>query len=322
MGGDHAPDITVLGSLAALRSFPNLSICLVGQEERIRPLLQNAADVLCRIVVVDAREVIENSESPVLAIRRKTDSSLARAFSLLRDGQAQALVSAGSTGAVMAGGMFRLGRIEGVDRPALATLLPTLKGPALLIDTGANVDCQPEWLLQFAQMGHVYMEKVRKTPSPRIGLLSNGEEAEKGNQQTIRAHELLSAASDLNFIGNIEARAVPMGEADVVVADGFAGNIMLKSMEGLTVTLFSMIKEELMKTKKSKIGAALCKNAFQNLKKKLDADEVGGVPLLGVKGAVIKAHGSSNARAFERAIRQALSMLTGDIAQNIEKLYS
>ena len=318
MGGDHAPDITVLGSLAALRSFPDLFVFLVGQAERIYPLLQNADDVSPRVSVVDAREVIENTESPVMAVRRKTDSSLVRAFGLVRDGQAQALVSAGSTGAVMAGGMFRLGRIEGIDRPALATLLPTLKGPALLIDTGANVDCQPEWLLQFAQMGHVYMERVMKTRSPRIGLLNNGEEAEKGNQQTIRAHELLSARTDLHFIGNVEGRAVPMGEADVVVADGFAGNILLKTMEGLTLALFSMIKQELMSTARSRIGAALSKKAFQNLKKKLDADEVGGVPLLGVKGAVIKAHGSSNARAFDCAIRQALSMLTGGVVENIQ----
>ena len=318
MGGDHAPDITVSGSLEALRSRPNLSVCLVGQAERIFPLLQNAEDVTGRVTVVDAREVIENTESPVMALRRKTDSSLGRAFGLVREGQAQALVSAGSTGAVMAGGMFRLGRIEGIDRPALAALLPTLKGRALLIDTGANVDCQPEWLLQFAQMGHVYMERVVGVESPRVGLLNNGEEAEKGNQQTIRAHELLSARTDLHFIGNVEGRAVPMGEADVVVADGFAGNIILKTLEGFAAALFSMIKEELTRTTRSKIGAALSKKAFQNLKKKLDADEVGGVPLLGVKGAVIKAHGSSNARAFDRAIRQALSMLTGDVVENIQ----
>lgn len=319
MGGDHAPGITVNGSLAALRAFDNLRILLVGQVERIEPLLQDAGDVQNRITCVNAREVIENTESPVFGIRRKTDSSLVRALGFVREGQAQALVSAGSTGAIMAGGMFRLGRIEGIDRPAIATLLPTLQTPALLIDSGANVDCQPEWLVQFANMGHVYMKQVMGVKAPRVALLNIGEEAEKGNQQTLRAHELLAAQTRFQFIGNLEARGIPMGGADVIVSDGFVGNTLLKTMEGIITAMFSMLKAELMSSKQSKLGALLSKKAFGNLKKKLDADEVGGVPLLGVSGAVIKAHGNSSERAFFCAIQQAVRMLDGNVVQNIRQ---
>ena len=317
MGGDHAPDITVAGSIEALRTFEDIAIILVGQSEKIAPLV--GAEYKDRITLLDARESIENTESPVMAIRRKTDSSLVKAYGLLRDGKAQALVSAGSTGAVMAGGMFRLGRIAGVERPALAALLPTMESPILLVDTGANVDCQPEWLLQFATMGHVYMQKVMGVSKPRIGLLNNGEEAEKGNQQTIRTYKLLEQHPGIHFVGNLEGRDVPMGEADVVVADGFAGNILLKSMEGISSVIFKLLKQELMSGMRTKLGAALCKPAFETLKHKMDADEVGGVPLLGVAGAVIKAHGSSNGHAFFCAIRQAVRMLEGNVVENIQK---
>lgn len=318
MGGDHAPEITVEGSLTALRTYADLSLFLVGQEERIRPLLSQAQDVLPRITVVDAREVIDNNESPVMAIRRKTDSSLVRAFGLVREEQAQAMVTAGSTGAVMAGAMFRLGRLEGIDRPALAALLPTVTGQStLLVDVGANVDCQPEWLAQFARMGSVYMEHVMGVPSPRVALLSNGEEDEKGNQQVKAAHPLL-AASGLNFIGNLEARGVPMGETDVIVADGFAGNVLLKSMEGIIKAVFSLLKKELTASTRAKLGYLLAKNAFQNLKQNLDADEVGGAPLLGTAGSVIKAHGNSSAHAFFCAIRQAVRMLDGQVTERIK----
>lgn len=318
MGGDFAPDITVQGSIAALRTFDDIAILLVGQQERIEPLLVQADDVRARIEVIDARETIENTESPVLAIRRKTDSSLVRAFTLVREGRAQALVSAGSTGAVMAGGLFRLGRVEGIERPALATLLPTVTGsPCLLVDVGANVDCQPEWLAQFGKMGSIYMEHVMGIKNPRVALLSNGEEDEKGNQQVKAAHPLLQA-SGLNFIGNLEARGVPMGETDVIVADGFAGNILLKSMEGIVKAIFTLLKKELTATTRAKLGYLLAKDAFKNLKGQLDADEVGGAPLLGTSGAVIKAHGNSNAHAFDCAIRQARLMLQGNVVGIIQ----
>ncbi len=322
MGGDHAPGITVEGSLAALRAFRDLTVLLIGQAEKLNPLLAGASDVASRLTVVDAREVIGNDESPVLAIRKKTDSSLVKAYALVREGEAQGLVSAGSTGAVMAGGMFRLGRVPGIDRPALATLLPTVgKNPALLVDLGANVDCQPEWLVQFARMGAVYMRRVMGIENPRVALLNNGEEAEKGNQQTKAAYELMKA-SGLHFIGNLEARGVPMGEADVVAADGFAGNVLLKSMEGVSKAIFSILKTELMASPKSKLGALLCKDAFRRAKANLNPDEVGGAPLLGVTGAVVKAHGNSNGHAFFCAIRQARKMIEGDVASILQQEFT
>ncbi len=319
MGGDHAPDITVQGTLEALAAFDDLRVLLVGQAERLEPLLAGASSVRDRLTVVNAREIIETTESPVMAIRRKTDSSLVQAFFLVREGQAQAMVSAGSTGAVMTGAMFRLGRVPGVDRPALATLLPTVTGsPALLVDTGANVDCQPEWLVQFGRMGSTYMKQVVGVKSPRVALLNIGEEAEKGNQQTKAAYELMQA-SGLRFIGNVEARGVPLGETDVVATDGFAGNILLKSMEGLTKAIFALLKESLMTSPRTKLGAALAKPAFSALKHRLDADEVGGAPLLGVSGAVVKAHGNSSGHAFFGALRQARRMLEGDVVGIIER---
>lgn len=318
MGGDHAPEITVAGSVEALRARNGMDIALIGQKERLEPLLADADDVRGRIRVIDARETIETTESPVMAIRRKTDSSLVRAFDAVRSGEAQALVSAGSTGAVMAGGMFKLGRIEGIDRPALATLLPTVTGQsALLVDVGANVDCQPEWLAQFAKMGSVYMQRVMGMETPRVALLSNGEEAEKGNRQTKAAYPLLEA-SGLCFTGNLEARGVPLGETDVIVADGFSGNVLLKSMEGIVKAIFTLLKRELTATPKAKFGALLIRDSFGRLKKTLDADEIGGAPLLGTQAAVIKAHGNSNAHAFARAIEQAAKMLDGDIVRRIQ----
>lgn len=320
MGGDHAPDITVHGSVKALRAFSDIRILLIGQAERIKPLLTDTEDVASRLEVVDAREVIENTESPVLGIRRKKDASLVRALDFVKTGQADALVSAGSTGAVMAGGMFMIGRAKGVDRPALVTLLPTVgKHPVLLVDTGANVDCQPEWLVQFAKMGDIYMRQAMGIPKPRVALLNIGEESEKGNQLTKQAYELLKQQPGLNFIGNLEARGVPMGETEIIVADGFSGNILLKTMEGMTKAIFTIIKKEFKSSKMSKLGALLSHGTFKRIKKNLDADEVGGTPLLGVKGTVIKAHGSSNERAFFSAIRQAHRMLEGNVAGLIQE---
>lgn len=318
MGGDFAPEATVRGSVLALSRHEALRLLLVGQKERIEPFLSGLGADAERIAVVDAREIIETAEPAAMAIRRKTDSSLVRALTMVREGEAQALVSAGSTGAVMAGGMFRVGRVSGIDRPALATLLPTVQDTsALLVDTGANVDCRPEWLLQFARMGDVYMRQVMGIQRPRIALLSVGEEAEKGNQQTKEAFALLEK-SGLHFMGNIEGRGVPMAEADVVVADGFAGNVLLKAMEGISAAIFTLLKRSLMSSGSMvKLGAALAKPAFSSLKKRLSADEVGGAPLLGVKGAVIKAHGNSKEYAFCCAILQAARMLEGRVAEII-----
>ena len=231
-----------------------------------------------------------------------------------------AFVSAGSTGAVLSGGMFRLGRIQGIERPALAPLLPNGKDYFLLIDCGANVDCRPEYLHQFAMMGSAYMQGMRGVESPRVGLVNNGAEAEKGCVLTKEAYEILSADQRLNFVGNVEAREITHDAADVIVCDGFVGNIILKFMEGVAGTLMGIIKKELMSDTKSKIGALLAKPAFRRVKKTMDYSEVGGAPLLGVRGNVVKAHGSSNGHAIACAVKQAVQMIEGDVVGKIENL--
>ena len=238
----------------------------------------------------------------------------------LRDGQVDAFVSAGSTGAVLSGGMFRLGRLRGIDRPALAPLLPNGKGYFLLIDCGANVDCRPEYLHQFAMMGSAYMQGMRGLQSPRIGLVNNGAEAEKGCALTKEAYALLEADQRLNFVGNVEAREITHDQADVIVCDGFVGNVILKFMEGVAGTLMGIIKKELLSDTRSKLGALLAKPAFGRVKKAMDYSEVGGAPLLGVRGNVVKAHGSSNGHALACAIGQAVQMIHGGVVEKIEAL--
>lgn len=324
MGGDFAPQITVQGCLEALAAFDDIAILLAGQMDKIQPLLGKEHQ---RLRVVEAPDVISNHEPPVMAIRQKPNSSLVRALMLVREGQAQAVVSAGSTGAVLAGAMFRLGRIAGVERPALAVQIPTLGEPTLMLDVGANVDCLPEYLSQFALMGSVYAQKVMGRAKPRVALVNIGEEAEKGNGQTKAAHSLMAAPEQpYHFIGNIEARGVPLAEADVAVCDGFTGNILMKTMEGLTKAVFSLLKQELMSDLRGKLAGALASPAFSRLKLRMSADEVGGALLLGIPQVVIKAHGNSNAHAFACALRQARTMLasdvTGIIAREISHLQS
>ncbi len=319
MGGDRAPDITVAGSLEALRTFEDIRILLIGQEEKIRPLLAEPSVPADRIEVIDAREMILNTESPVMAVRRKTDSSMVKGLQLVREGQADAFVSAGSTGALLVGGILRVGRIEGVERPALAALLPNVKGGlTLLADTGANVDCRPQWLVQFAQMGAAYAHKVLGIERPTVSLLNIGEEDEKGNALTKATAELLRGGSfGFDFIGNVESRAMFDGLTDVIVSDGFHGNLSIKAAEGMASVIFSQLKGELTATRATKVGALLCRKAFHRIKKKLSAEEIGGAPLLGVEGAVIKAHGNSSAHAFFCALRQARKMLEGHIREEI-----
>ena len=236
MGGDNAPGAVVEGSLMALREMPDLRILLCGPTEALKPLTAGAGDVKERIEIREAPEVIGMHDAPVLAIRRKTGSSMVVALMAVKDGEAQAALSAGSTGALLAGGMLRVGRIKGIDRPALAPVLPGRKNPFLLIDAGANVDCQSEYLRQFGLMGSIYMEKVMGVSRPRVGLLNIGAESEKGSRLYKEAHQLMANQSVYNFTGNIEARDVPNGDADVVVADGFDGNIVLKYTEGLAIS--------------------------------------------------------------------------------------
>jgi glycerol-3-phosphate acyltransferase PlsX len=321
MGGDHAPQATVAGALEALTNFPELTLELAGPAETVNAevarVFEGAPQQRGRLVVTDCPEVITNDESPVMAVRKKKGSAIVDGMLKLREGAVDAFVSAGSTGAVLAGGMFRLGRIHGIERPALAPLLPNGKDFFLLIDCGANVDCRPEYLAQFALMGNAYMQGMRGIKSPRIGLVNNGAESEKGCVLTKAAYELLEN-SGLNFVGNIEGRDITGDVADVVVCDGFVGNVILKFMEGVAGTLMGIIKQEITADFRGKLGGLLAKPAFKRVKKTMDYTEVGGAPLLGVSGSVIKAHGSSNAHAIACAVKQAVNMVKADVVGKIE----
>ncbi len=320
MGGDAGPRINVLGALEALRTYPDLSITLVGQEEAICPHLGEHADVAERLTVLHAPDVIGMHEAPVMAIRRKPQSSIVMGLMLVKNKEADAFVSAGSTGAVLAGGMFKVGRIEGIERPALAALFPMRRRDSLIIDIGANVDCQPDWLVQFALMGAIYMRRVRGVQQPEVALINIGAEEEKGNDLAKRAHQLLKAPGQpFHFIGNAEARELPDGVADVLVCDGYVGNVILKFMEGVTKTVFGMLKEGLMSSVRGKIAGLLAKPTFKKLLAGMDATEVGGSPFLGVEGVVIKAHGNSNARAIFSAIRQARVMVESNVVDIIRE---
>lgn len=318
MGGDNAPQCTVEGALEALRADQDLKITLAGPLSQLEPLLEDALDVRDRILLDDAPQIITNHDAPVMAVRQKKESAVVKGMLAVRDGLADGFVSAGSTGATLAGGMFRLGRINGVERPALAPLLPNGKGFFCLIDCGANVDCLPQYLPQFGVMGSAYMRCVRGVEKPRVGLVNIGAEAEKGNALSKAAYPLMEKAP-FHFVGNIEGRDITADLADVVVSDGFSGNLILKFMEGVAGTLLGMVKRELLADTRGKIGALISKPAFGRIKKAMDYTEVGGAPLLGVKGVVVKAHGSSNAHAIACAVGQAALMARKGLVQAIEK---
>lgn len=322
MGGDNAPQATVAGAKEALGWYPELTLELAGPKDAVQAevdrVFADAPQLRNRVVVTDCPEVITNDESPVMAVRKKKNSAIVDGMLKLRDGQTDAFVSAGSTGAVLSGGMFRLGRIKGIDRPALAPLLPNGKDFFLLIDCGANVDCRPEYLEQFAVMGNAYMQGMRGIEKPRIGLVNNGAESEKGNTLTKATYELLEK-SGLNFVGNVEARDITGDVADVIVCDGFVGNVILKFMEGVAGTLMGIIKKEITADTRGKIGALFAKPAFKRVKKTMDYTEVGGAPLLGVSGNVVKAHGSSNAHAIACAVKQAVNMVKSDVVGKIQE---
>jgi glycerol-3-phosphate acyltransferase PlsX len=313
MGGDNAPKEIVKGALLAVEQYPDLSITLVGDETKIAEFLPDNHP----FKIIHADEVIETSEEPVRAVRRKKNASMVLAANEVKAGHADAYISAGNTGALMASGLFYVGRIKGIERPALAPTLPTLDGKGFLfLDVGANMDAKPEHLLQYALMASVYCKEVRGIDNPRIGLLNVGTENEKGNALTKAAFALLQEA-DINFIGNVESRDLLMGAADAVVCDGFAGNLVLKSIEGTAMSMFSMIKETLTSSLTSKIAAGVLKPKLRGIKDKLDYTEYGGAGLFGLAAPVIKAHGSSNANAVLNAIRQTKDMVDKNVVNTI-----
>lgn len=304
MGGDYAPNEILQGGLDALGKYDYIEkLYLVGQKDSIEAFLKgkNALNHP-KIEIVEATEVIEMDEHPANAYRKKKDASITVATRLVKEGTADAVVSAGSTGAQLAAALFGLGRIRGVKRPAIATLIPTRMGGRLLVDAGANTNVDSENLVQFALMGSVYMDKVFGMQNPKVGLVSNGTEETKGSELVQETYPKLKELESINFIGNIEGRDVPAGTADVFVCDGFTGNVILKTMEGMAKTIMGLLEEEVMKSLKSKIGAVLMKPALRGLKRKMDYAEYGGAPLLGVNGISIVCHGRSKAKAITKAI--------------------
>ena len=304
MGGDNAPEEIIKGTLQAVEEL-NVKVLLVGKENLIKDSIDRYGKSFNKkLEIINADDIITNEDKPVKAIRRKKESSMVVGLNLIKDKEGDAFVSAGNTGALLSGGLFIVGRIKGIERPSLAPIIPTIVGNSILLDVGANADCKPEFLYQFGVMGSIYAEKVLNKDNPKVGLINIGTEKTKGSKLYIGGHKLLEE-SDLNFIGNIESRNLLNSEADVLVCDGFVGNIVLKLTEGLTKELMNQIKVELKSSIRGMIGGALIKNSMRELKSKFDYNEYGGAPLLGLKSPVIKAHGSSKARAFKNAIRQS-----------------
>lgn len=317
MGGDNAPASVVEGAVLALKEMPH-EIVFVGQEEKIHEELKKYKYDESRVSVIDAREIISNDEAPVRAVRSKKDSSIVKGINMVKNGEGDIFISAGSTGALLSGGLFLLGRIQGIDRPALASIYPIIGGKAsLLVDAGANSECKPNNLLEFGIMGNIYMEKVIGRENPRVGLVNIGTEAKKGNTLTKAAYDLLEQ-SDMNFIGNVEAREVPKGACDVIVTDGFTGNVILKLTEGLAWNILQVIKKKFTEGVKAKLGAALLIDKLASLKQEFDYSEYGGAPILGVKGPIVKMHGSSNANAVKNTILKGIPYVEENVVGTIQ----
>ncbi|MEA4988684.1 MAG: phosphate acyltransferase PlsX [Anaerovorax sp.] len=317
MGGDHAPLEIVKGCVEASKKIEH-EIYIIGREDEIQNELDKYTYRKEQIKVVHASDVITMEDAPVKAVRTKTDSSLVRGLNMVKNGEADLLISAGNSGAIMAGGLFILGRIPGIDRPAIATTYPILgKGMSLMVDSGANAECKPTNLLEFATMGSIYMERVFGIQKPKVGLVNIGTEESKGTTVLKGAHELLSK-SRLNFIGNVEARQVPNGVCDVIVCDGFVGNVILKLTEGLAWSILQLIKKKFTQGLRSKIGALLLSNRLKEMKQEFDYSEYGGAPILGVKGVLLKIHGSSNANAVKNAIIKGIPYVENRVIEVIQ----
>lgn len=318
MGGDNAPEQIVKGAVEAVGESKEIKVFLTGPKDIVAAELSKYTYDKERIEIVDAPEVIDNSESPVTAVRAKKNASVVVAQKMVKEKKADAVVSAGSTGAVLVGGQLFVGRIKGVERSPLAPLIPTTKGVSLLIDCGANVDARPSHLVQFAKMGSIYMENVVGKKNPTVALVNIGAEEEKGNQLVKETMPLLKACKDINFIGSIEAREIPNGFADVIVCEAFTGNVILKMYEGVSGTLFKKIKEAMMSSFRTKLGALLIKPALKGLVKEFDASEYGGAPMLGLNGLVIKSHGSSKAKDIRMSVLKCVPFVQNDVTGKIK----
>lgn len=321
MGGDKAPQVVVEGVIEAINQY-GVDVIITGPEDLILKEVNKYTYDKSKLQILHCSEIIDCNEEPVKAIRRKKDSSLYKALELVKNGEADAIISAGSTGALMAGATLIMGRIKGIDRPALAPVMPGKNGHFMLIDCGANAECKPHYLVQFAKMGTVYMENIMNMQNPSVGLINIGTEEEKGNDLTKAAYKLLKDAP-INFVGNIEPREIPTGNTKVLVCDGFVGNTVLKMYEGVAKNLLLTLKEEILSSTRGKIGGLMLKPVFKNLKNKFDYKEVGGAAFLGVNGICIKAHGSSDSRAIKNAVNQAKNFYDNNviskIKNNIEK---
>ena len=320
MGGDYAPEETVKGAVEAVHDYPEIKVILVGKEELIKEQLSRYSYREDAIDIVNAPEVIDMGDVPTKAIREKKDSSLVVAMRLVKEGNADAVVSAGSTGAILVGGQLIVGRIKGIKRPALAPFLPSKKGFSLLIDCGANVDARPEHLLQFAQMGSVYFENVMGKKNPTVGIVNIGSEEEKGNQLVKETYPLLKECKDINFAGSVEAREIAAGSTDILVCEAFVGNVILKFFEGVAKTFLSCIKEGIMKSFRTKIGGVLIKPALKGLLGTFDVSSQGGAPLLGLNGLVVKAHGNSKSAEIKTALGQCIAFKENSINEKIKDM--
>lgn len=322
MGGDYAPLEPIKGAVKALEKDPNLEIILVGNKPQIQSVIRNNKLPAAGFEIVEAKEVIETSENPVKAIRTKKDSSLVKALELVRDGEADAFISSGNSGAIMVGAQTILGKIKGITRPTFAPIIPTSNGPATIVDSGANMDARPDFLTQWAVLGSVYMQLMFDIPAPRVAIVNVGAEEDKGNKLVKETFPLLKEMDNINFTGSIESRNIPSGDADVIVCDAFVGNAIVKMYEGVAKTLISEIKKAITSSFPSKIGSLLVKGQLKSMMKTYDVNNYGGAAVLGLNGLVIKTHGNAKEAAFASAFGQVSKLVRGNITGKIKEQFA